>query len=106
MTKINERLEYLRGEIRAERMSYGDIAELQSLWKWIDADDVELLEWARPEVDVWKKGTTIKFRTKSEALERLRIKKHHMEFRNVRIKKIEGDKLNRGWVVCFEYRYK
>jgi len=43
---IAERLEYLRGEIRAERISYGEIAELQSLAKHIDAGDVELLEWA------------------------------------------------------------
>jgi len=41
-----ERLEYLRGEIRAERISYGEIAELQSLASEIDPNDVELLEWA------------------------------------------------------------
>lgn len=41
-----ERLEYLRGEIRAERISYGEIAELQDLAAEIDPDDVELLEWA------------------------------------------------------------
>ena len=40
------RLEYLRGEIRAERISYGEIAELQSLAKYIEPGDVELLEWA------------------------------------------------------------
>lgn len=44
--KIKKRLEYLRQEIRAERISYGEIVELQSLVKHIDADDVELLEWA------------------------------------------------------------
>jgi hypothetical protein len=44
--KIKERLEYLRGEIKAERISYGEIAELQSLAKYIDKNDVELLEWA------------------------------------------------------------
>mgnify|MGYP001404297554 CR=1 FL=1 len=43
---IQERLEYLRGEIKAERISYGEIAELQSLAKYIDKNDVELLEWA------------------------------------------------------------
>ena len=43
---IRERLEYLRGEIRAERISYGEIAELQSLSEYIDPSDVELLEWA------------------------------------------------------------
>lgn len=46
MDKIKKRLEYLRGEIRAERISYGEIAELQSLAKYIDKGDVELLEWA------------------------------------------------------------
>jgi len=46
MTTIKKRLEYLRQEIRAERISYGEIVELQSLVKHIDKDDVELLEWA------------------------------------------------------------
>ena len=41
-----ERLEYLRGEINAERISYGEIAELQSLAGHIDPGDVQLLEWA------------------------------------------------------------
>jgi hypothetical protein len=41
-----ERLEYLRGEIRAERISLGELAELQSLAAHIDPGDVELLEWA------------------------------------------------------------
>lgn len=46
-----ERLEYLRGEINAERISYGEIAELQSLAEWIEPGDVQLLEWAGvPEV--------------------------------------------------------
>lgn len=43
---IKQRLEYLRGEIKAERISYGEIAELQSLSKHIDKGDVLLLEWA------------------------------------------------------------
>lgn len=43
---IKERLEYLRGEIQAERISYGEIAELQDLAKFIDPEDVLLLEWA------------------------------------------------------------
>lgn len=45
-TPIEERLEYLRGQIRAESISYGEIAELQSLAPHISSDDVELLEWA------------------------------------------------------------
>jgi len=44
--KIKDRLEYLRGEIDAERISYGEIAELQSLAAHIDPSDVLLLEWA------------------------------------------------------------
>ena len=52
MTDIAERLEYLRGEIRAERISYGELAELQGLASHIDRSDVELLEWAGvPEYD-------------------------------------------------------
>lgn len=43
---IKDRLEYLRGEIEAERISYEEIAELQSLTDYIDPDDVQLLEWA------------------------------------------------------------
>jgi hypothetical protein len=44
--KTKARLEYLRGEIKAERISYEEIAELQSLAKYIEPGDVELLEWA------------------------------------------------------------
>lgn len=44
--QVRQRLEYLRGELRAERISYGELAELQSLAKYIDAGDVELLEAA------------------------------------------------------------
>lgn len=43
---IRDRLEYLRGEIEAERISYSEIVELQSLADHIDDDDVLLLEWA------------------------------------------------------------
>lgn len=46
VTEIQERLEYLRGEIEAERISYGEIAELQSLAEYIDDGDILLLEWA------------------------------------------------------------
>jgi hypothetical protein len=47
--QTKSRLEYLRGEIKAERISYNDIAELQSLVDYIDKDDVLLLEWAGKE---------------------------------------------------------
>lgn len=44
--QIRERLEYLRGEIRAERISQGEVAELQGLADYIEDGDTELLEWA------------------------------------------------------------
>lgn len=43
---IPARLEYLRGEIHAERISTGELIELQGLAAHIDAGDVELLQWA------------------------------------------------------------
>lgn len=44
--EAKERLEYLRGELRAERISYGEIAELQDLVPHIEPGDIELLEAA------------------------------------------------------------
>jgi hypothetical protein len=44
--QILNRLEYLREQIRQENISYGEIAELQSLAEYIGKDDVELLQWA------------------------------------------------------------
>lgn len=46
MSDPKERLEYLRGEIEAERISYDEIVELQSLVDHIEPGDVVLLEWA------------------------------------------------------------
>lgn len=47
ISSVNKkRLEYLRGEIKTERISYSELLELQSLKKYIDRNDVELLEWA------------------------------------------------------------
>lgn len=43
--KIRERLNYLRGEIEAERISYGEIAELQGLADHIEPGDTQLLCW-------------------------------------------------------------
>lgn len=43
---IRARLEYLRGELRAEQMSWGELAELQGLAEHIEPGDVELLEAA------------------------------------------------------------
>lgn len=44
---IKYRLEYLRQEIRNERISYGEILELDSLKKHIQPSDIELLQWIR-----------------------------------------------------------
>jgi hypothetical protein len=44
--RIALRLEELRLAIREESISYGEIAELESLSDHIKAGDVELLEWA------------------------------------------------------------
>ena len=47
-----ERLEYLRGQIEAEQISYSEISELQSLAEFIEPGDVQLLQWAGvPEFD-------------------------------------------------------
>lgn len=43
---IKKRLEYLRKELRNERISYGELLELQSLAEYIEPDDIELLEAA------------------------------------------------------------
>jgi len=44
--QIKNRLEYLRNELRKERISYGELLELQSLAEYIDKGDVELLQAA------------------------------------------------------------
>lgn len=44
--RVQARLEYLRGEIEAERISYGEIAELQGLAEHIDPSDTLLRQWA------------------------------------------------------------
>lgn len=44
--KIKKRLEFLREELRQERISYRELIELQSLVEYIDLSDVELLETA------------------------------------------------------------
>ena len=46
MKAVKERLEYLRGEIEAERISTGEILELESLAAYIEPGDVLLLQWA------------------------------------------------------------
>lgn len=44
--QIESRLGYLRGELRAECISYGELIELESLVPYIDPSDQELLEAA------------------------------------------------------------
>lgn len=44
--RIKQRLEYLRGELRGERIGTGELLELQSLASHIEPGDVELLEAA------------------------------------------------------------
>lgn len=44
--EIKKRLEYLRKELRNERISYGELAELESLKQYIEPGDIELLEAA------------------------------------------------------------
>jgi len=44
--QIKQRLEKIRESILAENISYGEMAELQGLVKYIEPDDVLLLEWA------------------------------------------------------------
>lgn len=51
MENIKNRLEELRKKIRLERISTGEIIELQSLAEHIDKNDVELLQWAIPEFE-------------------------------------------------------
>ena len=46
LEEVKDRLTYLRTELRAERMSYGEICELQELIPYISGDDIELLEAA------------------------------------------------------------
>ena len=48
MSDVTARLDYLRGEIKAERISYGEIEELQNLGTQglIPESDVVLREWA------------------------------------------------------------
>lgn len=43
---ITDRLEELRSAIHAENISWSELAELQTLAPFIDASDIELLEWA------------------------------------------------------------
>lgn len=63
---VKKRLEYLRGEIRGERISYGELVELQSLAKYIETGDAELSEAAGIPEDEFNR---VLEKTKKEAYE-------------------------------------
>ena len=44
--EAKQRIEEIRVEILAERVSYDEIAELESLAEYIDESDVLMLQWA------------------------------------------------------------
>ena len=51
MNVFKQRVEYLREQIENENISYGEIIELQSLRKYIEDGDVQLLQWIEEEQD-------------------------------------------------------
>jgi hypothetical protein len=68
-----KRLEELRKELRAERISYAELSELQSLSKYIDKNDVELLEAAG--VSEYKKGGDVQGKQTDKAKDGQRFAK-------------------------------
>ena len=94
---VKKRLEYLRKEIRAERISYSEIAELQSLSKYIDDDDIELLQWAGVSEEEYKKMKTfeieviehrsyfckLKAETKRKAMKKVKELYHNGELESI-----------------------
>ena len=76
--RAQKRLEYLRCELRAERISQGELLELQSLASHIEPGDVELLEAAgvpefpedAPEID--KAGPRLTRRSRAKVKDALR----------------------------------
>ena len=55
---IRLKLEYLRGELRAERISYGELTELRAFVDYIEPHDVELLEAAGVPEETYRKNLT------------------------------------------------
>jgi len=45
-TRVKKRISYLKKQIKNECIGYWEIAELQELKKYIDKNDILLLEWA------------------------------------------------------------
>jgi len=108
MTKnqAQRRLEYLRGEIQKECISYGEIAELQSLAKYIDSSDVELLQWA----GVDEKPKTLKEMTKEELLQEYNSMAQEIEMcfssRDLLyFEDIESEMVRRGLALKANYSY-
>jgi hypothetical protein len=50
--QIKSRLYYLKKKIKAENISYSELAELQSLAKFIEPGDTLLLQWAGEEEEI------------------------------------------------------
>jgi hypothetical protein len=74
--EIAARLEYLRGELRAERISMSEMIELEGLAPYIEPGDVELLEAAGvPEFPEDAAGLDDDDVSLSEYLQNLRIRK-------------------------------
>jgi hypothetical protein len=46
LKQAKEKLEYLRAKVRKESITYGELVDLASLVKYIDPNDLELLEAA------------------------------------------------------------
>lgn len=64
---IAARLEELRASLRSESMSYGELAELQSLAPYIDPSDVELLEAAGVPEGGYPKASRFEVRPATDA---------------------------------------
>ena len=67
-----EYLEHLRGEIRGECISWGELADLQDMAELIDPGDVELLEWAGVPEQPDERAAFFAERAREEAAERVR----------------------------------
>jgi hypothetical protein len=46
LKQVKKKLEYLRAKVRKESMTYGDLVDLELLVKYIEPNDLELLQAA------------------------------------------------------------
>jgi hypothetical protein len=82
--QIKKRLEYLRGKIKAECISEGEIVELQSLAEHIEDGDVELLQWAGiPEFEPEIYGVKGNWRIRGDEFDYIGIYKTKAEARKM-----------------------